>query len=261
MSYLRTDTRGQDTAWFEGFIAEATETLPAENNEYEQLSEDRFTLSSGGMVHARWFAWRDEDTDLRFVQLQAMILTPAGGLIVANGAMLKPIEETYRPIFEEILRSTRLIPEETTLADEAGMMSTVTAFLEEEGWAFFPNDEGDEVLTLCRGNNGQWNGQFVIREEEEQLLFYSLCPFHATESTRDEVVELLMRANHALALGCFDLDYDDGAIRFRTGIDIEDDRLTVALVRNLVVANVTMMDLYLPDIAQAIGPGEDELDN
>ncbi|BAZ08733.1 hypothetical protein NIES4071_05390 [Calothrix sp. NIES-4071] len=48
--------------------------------------------------------------------------------------------------------------------------------------------------------------------------------------------------------GNFEMDFDDGEIRYKTSIDIDGDELTQDIIKRLVYANVTMMDEYLPGI-------------
>ncbi|MCB0065194.1 MAG: hypothetical protein KDE19_23885 [Caldilineaceae bacterium] len=48
-----------------------------------------------------------------------------------------------------------------------------------------------------------------------------------------------------MMIGNFEFDYTDGEICYKTSIDVEDDRLTTALIKCLVYTNV-MMDKYLP---------------
>ena len=252
ISYQRTDIPGDGIDWLENLATQAGENLVRENPEFQLLGEERFTLSSDALVFARWYEWREQDTGLPFSQLQALILAEDGRLTIVNAATLKPLEDTYRPLFEEILRSTRIIPDEPETSDAAPIIEITTAFFEQEGWPFHRHESEDTLLTKYRGENGQWNCEAWTREEERQLLFYSLCPFDVPEDKRDDVAELLTRANHDLAIGNFDLDYDEGTVRFRTSIDVEDDRISISLVRNLVMANVTMMDLYLPEIREII---------
>jgi hypothetical protein len=44
------------------------------------------------------------------------------------------------------------------------------------------------------------------------------------------------------------MDYEDGEVRFRTSLDIENHEVTHALVSNHVYPNVWMMDRYLPGL-------------
>jgi hypothetical protein len=48
------------------------------------------------------------------------------------------------------------------------------------------------------------------------------------------------------------LDFEDGEIRYKTSIDVEGDRLSPAMVQQLVYANVLTMHRYLPGIMRVI---------
>jgi len=132
------------------------------------------------------------------------------------------------------------------------MINTVIRFFQEDGWPY-DQPEGTPFIRLhFQGNNGQWTCLAQVREEQAQFLFYSVCPFKAPEDTRLAVAEFLTRANNGLVLGNFELDFSDGAIRFKTSIGVEGDQLSTALVEQVVRPNVFMMDRYLPGIMQVI---------
>jgi hypothetical protein len=48
------------------------------------------------------------------------------------------------------------------------------------------------------------------------------------------------------------MDYSDGEIRYKTSIDVENDKLSDAILRNLVYANLWTTDRYLPGILSVI---------
>jgi hypothetical protein len=55
-----------------------------------------------------------------------------------------------------------------------------------------------------------------------------------------------------MIIGNFEMDFEDGEIRYKTSIDVEGDSLSSALIKRLVYANVMMMDAYLPGIMSVI---------
>jgi hypothetical protein len=55
-----------------------------------------------------------------------------------------------------------------------------------------------------------------------------------------------------MIIGNFELDFADGEIRYKTSIDVKGDILSFELIKQLVYANVTMMDEYLPGIMSVI---------
>ena len=58
--------------------------------------------------------------------------------------------------------------------------------------------------------------------------------------------ELMTRINYRLIYGNFELDHTDGEMGFRTSIDIEEDRLSMALCKRVACNNVQTMDACLP---------------
>jgi hypothetical protein len=74
----------------------------------------------------------------------------------------------------------------------------------------------------------------------------------APADKRSAMAEFLPRANYGLTIGNFEMDFDSGEIHYKTGIDVEGDRLSTALVRQLVYANVAIVDRYLPGIMAVI---------
>jgi hypothetical protein len=98
------------------------------------------------------------------------------------------------------------------------------------------------------GSNDAWICVARAREEQEQFVFYSIAPVEIQPDVRPAAAEFLHRANFGLIVGNFELDMDDGEVRFKTWVDCPDTPLTDSLMRPLVVANIAMMDRYLPAI-------------
>jgi len=58
-----------------------------------------------------------------------------------------------------------------------------------------------------------------------------------------------------MIIGNFELDFAEGEVAYKTSIDVEGDRLSFALIQQLVYANVTMMDKYLPGMKLVLESG------
>jgi hypothetical protein len=85
-------------------------------------------------------------------------------------------------------------------------------------------------------------------EAEQEVAIYSSSPVEVAPERRQAMSELVTRANFGLVIGNFELDLADGELRFKTSIDVEGDRLSEALVRNLVFANLAVTRRYLPAV-------------
>ena len=125
-------------------------------------------------------------------------------------------------------------------------------FFKLDEWPFYQTEGKPILQTAFQGENGKWTCYARARVEQEQFLFYSICPVNAPDSKRMAIAEFLTRANSGTIIGNFELDFTDGEIRYKTSIDVQGDSLSFELIKQLVYANVTMMDEYLPGIMSAI---------
>jgi hypothetical protein len=128
----------------------------------------------------------------------------------------------------------------------------IVNFFTEDDWPYTKIKGEPVLLTAFQGENGKWNCSAKVREEQEQFVFYSICPINAPENKRIAIAEFLTRANSGMIIGNFELDFADGEIRYKTSIDVTRDSLSSELVKQLVYANVRMMDEYLPGIKSVI---------
>jgi hypothetical protein len=149
---------------------------------------------------------------------------------------------------------------EPILFYEDSIFGTVIQFLEEDGWPYDQLEEKTVLRTGFRGDNGNWRCYAQIREEQEQFIFYSVLDTHVPEERRLAAAEFLTRANYGMIIGNFELDFEDGEVRFKTSIDVEGDRLTIALIKQMIYTNVLMMDRYMPGIMKVAFGDTEPLD-
>lgn len=133
------------------------------------------------------------------------------------------------------------------------MWSVMIDFFERVDWDYDPAIEGDEKTIAANYEQpdvGAWDCYAVARELQQQCLFYSQCPIQIPSDRWAAMAEFLTRANYGIPIGNFEINLDNGDIRFKTGIDIEGDRLSPALFNGIVQANLDMMTQYLPGIVR-----------
>lgn len=169
------------------------------------------------------------------------------------------VQEGLEGVFSEaeegkLTRFMQQLEEWTEEEEEPSLESVVREFFDEDDWEFIQIESG--LLQLAfEGENGRWRCYARIYEAEKQFIFYSIFPIAVPEEDRMLMAEFLTKANYGMILGNFELDFMDGELRYKTSIDVEGDRLTLALVRSLVYANVTIMDRYLPGIVAVLEGG------
>jgi len=129
-------------------------------------------------------------------------------------------------------------------------------FLEEDGW--YPQQLDDKYIYRM-GFSGQ-NGQTVcfaqVRVDLEQFLFYVIAPVKAPEDVRPAVAEFITRANYGLRIGNFELDYNDGEVRYKSALDFEGMTLSDELIKHAIYPAAQTMDRYLPGLMEVIYSGK-----
>jgi hypothetical protein len=136
------------------------------------------------------------------------------------------------------------------------IFNALIEFFEDDEWDF-QWVEGMSVLSMgFAGRNGKWMCYAQARERQQQFVFYSVMPVNAPPEQRQTMAEFITRANYGMIVGNFELDFDDGEIRYKTSIDVEGATLFPPLIRQVVYANVFIMDRYLPGLMSVLYGGK-----
>jgi hypothetical protein len=133
-------------------------------------------------------------------------------------------------------------------ATEDQIFDLVFRFFTENHWDFVHIEDRPILRMKYQGKHGLLTCYAESREKQRLFIFYSIPEIFVSEDTRQLMAEFLTRANYGLALGNFEMDFADGQVRYKTSLDVEGDRLTEALLKQMVAANVLTMDRYLPGI-------------
>ncbi|MDZ8257458.1 YbjN domain-containing protein [Nostoc sp. ChiQUE01b] len=141
------------------------------------------------------------------------------------------------------------LPSDST---DGSLFEEIINFFQADDWPFVQLPGQPALQIPFQGENGKWNCYARARSEQNQFVFYSICPVNVPENKRLDIAEFITRANSGMMIGNFELDFTDGEISYKTSIDVEGDRLSSALIQRVVYANVTMMDEYLPGIMSVI---------
>ncbi len=132
---------------------------------------------------------------------------------------------------------------------------SVLAFLQEDQWRY-EEIPGESAIRLSfTGQNARYDCFGRVNEAHEVFVFYSFIPVRVPETQRLLVAELLARINYGLNIGNFELDMNDGEIRYKTSIDVEGGDLTPRMVETLIAVNISTADRYFPSFADVMYAG------
>jgi len=107
-------------------------------------------------------------------------------------------------------------------------------------------DGEDDMISFRLEDEGgnEWGCLALGDEQSEQAIFYSVVLETTPPEHRPEVMKFVTLANYGMQVGNFELDLEDGEVRFKTSLDIEGVELGEGLLRNMVELNILMMGLY-----------------
>lgn len=122
------------------------------------------------------------------------------------------------------------------------------AYFISKTWPFQQHQDFPLLRFQYTGENGEWYCFARVFEGINQFVFLSTLEEKIPGAKRKDFAEFITRANFGLNIGNFELDFEDGEIRYKTSIDVSYDHLSNGLIEPIVEANLSVMDDYLPGI-------------
>jgi hypothetical protein len=144
------------------------------------------------------------------------------------------------------------LPAERDERSDVPIFDSLKAAFGREHWPFSEVQEEPVIVTELSGPAGTWKLYAHAVEEQQLIVFYSICPLTVPEDKRPKMANFLTRVNYGLAIGNFELDFDDGEVRYKTSLAVGRRDVNPALVKRLVRANGIAMERYLPGIEAVI---------
>lgn len=135
------------------------------------------------------------------------------------------------------------------------IMEAAIKFFNEDEWSYTQVEGRDALSMSFAGKSSTWTCYARAEEEKQMFLFYSYCPVKSPENKRPLLGDFLTRANYGLFIGNFEMDYNDGEVRYKTSIDVEGAELTSPLIKRIVYDNLAVMDKYMPGVMSVIYGG------
>ncbi len=133
-----------------------------------------------------------------------------------------------------------------------GVIEEVIKLIEKNQWTYNLEADKPVIHTGVTGKSGQWKCAAVVGGNGEHVLFLSIFPGIVPANRRAACSELLNRINFGLTHGCFELDFDDGEIRYRTCVPVLEGQLAPQAVEYLVFTNLFAVDRFFASIMKVV---------
>jgi hypothetical protein len=132
------------------------------------------------------------------------------------------------------------------------LFDAVAAILADEGWTVDRHEADGWIGIPIEGSTARFILAVQALEDTGQVVVYGLVPPTVPEDRRVEAALLTARMNRGMILGNFELDLDDGELRFKASVEPGDAPLDRSLLRPLLSVAAAMVDRYLPAIEAMI---------
>ncbi len=114
-------------------------------------------------------------------------------------------------------------------------INIIKDFLKSQEWQFTQVKGKNVLLFGIGGKNGNFQCIADLIEEDKRFIFFSVCGTNTPSNKRPEMLELLNNLNYKLFFGNFEMDLEDGEIRFRTSISLNHIELNQNFIEELII--------------------------
>jgi hypothetical protein len=96
----------------------------------------------------------------------------------------------------------------------------------------------------------------AVSADMEIFVFYLNFGVATADDRKSEIAKFLTLANFNLMNGNFEMDYEDGLIRFRSGVCFQGTELSGALIRNVILFAMNTVEHYAEGVIDVVARGK-----
>ena len=113
-------------------------------------------------------------------------------------------------------------------------------------------DQNDELVLLRFGSEHGDQKMFLLIEEGRLLQSVVYPAIRIAEGSRSDVAIAVARANYGLKIGNFELDMNDGELRYQAALPFEGELPGDHVLERIVYVGLSMMNRYMPAFLSVI---------
>lgn len=126
---------------------------------------------------------------------------------------------------------------------DASIARLIKKFLDEDDWKYdFDANKGLFSFGLNLSNKLK-KVSYCIRVRDDCYMVYAISPLNA-DDCKAEIAEFITRANYGLRNGNFEMDFDDGEIRYKSFVDFDGTVPGTQVIRDSIYVPASMFKRY-----------------
>ncbi|SMP77506.1 Putative sensory transduction regulator [Neorhodopirellula lusitana] len=130
-----------------------------------------------------------------------------------------------------------------------------TAYLERGDIKYDLDDDRGLFRMLFDGKHGEIRVMIIV--EDAMIQVFTHPANKIPEGYRTQIAEAVTRANYGLKLGKFEMDLDDGEIRYQTALPLGDSFPCDEVLDHILYVGGAMVDRYVPAFLSIVYGNED----
>ena len=179
------------------------------------------------------------------------LLTALRGLVWGRSTVKTDVPAQAGPSVVTDCSPTAAEPSEGRPAMNAAYEKLIQ-HLDERDVRYLTNGESRSICADFRCDIGSYRIIAAVDAESELFQVFGYSPVRVPEGARLAVAETIIRANYGLKVGKFEMDFEEGELRFQAAQILTEDSLEESVIDRLLSTTMSMLDMYLPAVLSVI---------
>ena len=128
----------------------------------------------------------------------------------------------------------------------------IEGFLMEDDWKYVPLDERGIIRMSLSTHSKLKTLNIFINVCDNCYSVITSLPVGADDNTKAAAAEFITRANYGIMHGNFEMDFDDGEIRYKTSLYCGDTLPTYEQVRQSIYVNTLTVERYGDELLKVL---------
>lgn len=124
------------------------------------------------------------------------------------------------------------------------IIATIKSFYDDNNWKYIFKEEDHVFLSELSMGNVIGTIKIFIFIQQDHYTVYTVINSKVEEEHYPTVAEFLHRVNYGLNNGNFEIDYNDGEVRYKAFVNFEDSNISERVVEDSILVGPAMVNRY-----------------